>query len=82
MKTTFEINAYRGKTHPTVIPAKAGIQLVIKLRAAYKTVFGVLSRYAGELSNYLDSGLRRNECAREGAISARCKSVSGKAKPP
>ena len=44
----------------TVIPAKAGIQLVIKLRAADKAMFVGLSHCVG-LVNYLDSGLRRND---------------------
>jgi hypothetical protein len=44
----------------TVIPAKAGIQLVIKLRAADKAILVVLSHCVG-LFNCLDSGLRRND---------------------
>ena len=35
-----------------------------------------------ERSDSLDSGLRRNECAREGAQTARCKSVPGQAMTP
>ena len=53
-----------------VIPAHAGIQFV------------GLTSLKNRQRNNLDSGVRRNECAREGAMTAQWKSVPGEAKTP
>ncbi|MBI0410273.1 MAG: hypothetical protein SCG84_04985 [Nitrosomonadaceae bacterium] len=61
MKTTFETSATVDEVHQFVIPAKAGIQDVIKSpRSGQSRVCGVVPLRAS-LVNYLDSRLRGND---------------------